>query len=73
MYNTLWPKDEKQHVSHFKWEFLKTLQACLLSRTIFDWNWLPQPLVLSGSVETFKAAISSRSIKYLLLIYETCE
>jgi len=27
-----------------------------------DWNQLPQPIVLSGSVETFKVAVSS--IKY---------
>jgi hypothetical protein len=30
-----------------------------------DWNWLPQPIVLSHSVEIFKAAVSSIKLKIM--------
>ena len=35
------------------------------NRTISDLNWLPQPIVLSYSVETFKAAVSSIKCYFL--------
>ena len=37
-------------------------------RTIFDWNMLLQPIVLSGSVETFKSVVSS--IKYVFNLFQ---
>ena len=37
-------------------------------RRIFNWNMLLQPIVLSGSVETFKAVVSS--IKYVFNLFQ---
>jgi hypothetical protein len=48
----------------------KKKQELFFSHTISDWIRLPQPLVLSRSVETFKAAVR---ILYEILMYEICK
>jgi len=43
-------------------------QESCFPRTIFDWNSLLQHIVLSGSVEIFKSAVSS--IKYVFNLFQ---
>ena len=60
------PDDFKLETYYIRLESVVTAHGYeSLPRTISDWNRLPQHIVMSRSVETFKAAVCS--IKYYLM------